>query len=148
MPTARRSRTLAADPEAIWRIVGDPSHLARWWPRVERIEGARRGAFTQVMRTKKGRSVRADFHVAESERARLLRWAQDVEGTPFERFLAFNETSVLLESAGDGATKVTLESRQKLKGLSRMGGGGFMLKRATRKSFDEALDALEALVAP
>ena len=147
MPTARRSRVLSASPEAVWRVVGDPSHLARWWPRVERIEGARRGAFTQVMKTKKGRNIRADFHIAESDRARLLRWVQDVEGTPFERFLAFNETSAELERAGDGTTKVTLESRQKLKGISRLGGGGFMLKRATRGQFDDALDRLSELVA-
>ncbi len=145
MPTTRRSRTVAADPETLWRIVGDPAHLARWWPRVDRVEGARRGDFTQVMRTKKGRNVRADFHVAESDGPRLVRWVQDVEGTPFERFLALNETSVALDPR-DGGTHVTLEARQKLKGLSRLGGGGFMLKRATRKALDEALDGLERLV--
>ena len=144
MPTARRSRTVAADPEAIWRIVGDPSHLSRWWPRVERIEGARRGDFTQVLRTKKGRPVRADFHVAESERPRRLRWVQDVEGTPFERFLALNEMALELAPEG-GGTKVTLSSQQKLRGLSRVG-GGFMLKRATRKQLDEALDGLERIL--
>ena len=146
MAVARRSRTVAASPEALWRVVGDPANLARWWPRVERIEGARRGEFTQVMRSKKGRLVRADFHVAESQRTKLLRWAQDVEGTPFGRFLTLNETSVALSAADGGGTRVTLESRQQLKGLSRMGGGGFMLKRATKKSFVEALDALEELV--
>jgi uncharacterized protein YndB with AHSA1/START domain len=143
MPVARRSRTIEVAPEDLWRVVGDPSHLVRWWPRVERIEGVGRGAFTQVMKTKKGRNVRADFHVVEADRPRLHRWAQDVEGTPFERFLALNETTVELEPR-DGATRVTLTARQKLRGLSRVG-GGFMLKRATAKQLEEALEGLERI---
>ena len=38
MPTARRSRTVAAPPERVWGTVGDPYHLPRWWPRVTRVE--------------------------------------------------------------------------------------------------------------
>ena len=146
MPQASRSRVIAATPDELWRVVGDPSHLARWWPRVERVEGVRRGTFTEVMRTKKGRNVRADFHVVEADRPRRHAWAQDLEGTPFERFLALHEVAAELEPVEDGATRVTLTSRQKLRGLSRFGGGGFMLKRATRRQLDEALEALEGLV--
>ena len=144
MPVASRTRVIAATPERLWRIVGDPSHLARWWPKVERIEGVRRGAFTEVMRTKKGRAIRADFHIVEAERQQRFVWTQDVEGTPFERFLSLNEVAADLETEGDG-TRVTLTVRQKLRGLSRVG-GGFMLKRATRRQLDEALDALAGLV--
>jgi carbon monoxide dehydrogenase subunit G len=122
-------------------VVGDPSHLARWWPKVERVEGVGRGAFTQVMKTKKGRNVRADFHVVDADRPRLHSWAQDLVGTPFERFLALNETTIELEPV-DAGTRVTITARQKLRGLSRIG-GGFMLKRATTKQLDEALDGLE-----
>jgi uncharacterized protein YndB with AHSA1/START domain len=146
MPRVSRSRTIAASPEELWRIVGDPSHLARWWPKVERIEGARRGHFTQAMRTKKGRTIRADFHIVDAERPRRHVWTQDLAGTPFERFLSLNETEVVIEPAGD-RSEVTLASRQKLRGLSRVG-GGFMLKRATKKQLDEALASLEGLVAP
>ena len=39
---------------------------------------------------------------------------------------------------------MTLEVRQKLRGLSRF--GGFLVKRATRRQLDEALDALERLL--
>jgi uncharacterized protein YndB with AHSA1/START domain len=144
MPVASRTRVIAATPERLWRIVGDPSHLSRWWPKVERIEGVRRGAFTEVMRTKKGRAIRADFHIVEAERQQRFVWTQDVEGTPFERFLSLNEVSAELDAEGDG-TRMTLTVRQKLRGLSRVG-GGFMLKRATRKQLDEAFDALEGLV--
>ena len=38
MPTTRRSRTFAAEPNRVWSIVGDAHHLPRWWPRVERVE--------------------------------------------------------------------------------------------------------------
>ena len=144
MPVARRSRVVGAPPEAVWRIVGDPSHLPRWWPKVERVESLRGANFTEVMRTKKGRPVRADFRTVENVRGKLHSWAQDLEGTPFERFLSLNETVVELEPAGEG-TQVTLSTRQKLRGLSRVG-GGFMLKRATRQGLDEALDGLERLV--
>ena len=144
MPVASRSRTISASPEDVWRVVGDPSHLARWWPKVERVEGARRGAFTEVMRTKKGRTIRADFHIVDTDRPRRHVWTQDLPGTPFERFLTLNETEAVMEPV-DGGTRVTLVSRQKLKGLSRIG-GGFMLKRATKKQLDEALTALEGLV--
>lgn len=144
MPRVSRSRRIAATPEELWKVVGDPSHLARWWPKVERIEGARRGSFTQALKTKKGRTIRADFHIVDSQRPKLHVWTQDIAGTPFERFLTQNETEAALEAAGDG-TEVTLVSRQKLRGLSRVG-GGFMLKRATKKQLDEALDALAGLV--
>ena len=144
MARVSRARTIAASAEDLWRIVGDPSHLARGWPKVERIEGVRRGSFTEVMRTKKGRTIRADFHIVDSDRPRRFIWTQDLPGTPFERFLALNETEALLEAA-DGGTRVTLTSRQKLRGLSRIG-GGFMLKRATKKQLDEALSALEGLL--
>ncbi len=144
MPSVSRSRTVRASPADVWRIVGDVAHLARWWPLVERVEGIRRGEFTQVMRTKKGRAIRADYRVVEMDRGRTMRWAQEVDGTPFERFLALNEMAVDLEPEGDG-TSITISSRQKLRGLSRVG-GGVMLKRATKKQLDEALDGLEKLL--
>ena len=144
MAQVSRSRVMTASAEDVWRVVGDPAHMARWWPKVERVEGLRRGAFTQVLRTKKGRTVRADFHTGDSDRARRYAWTQDLEGTPFERFLTLNEVAALLEPE-DGGTRVTLTSRQKLRGISRVG-GGLMLKRATKKQLDEALDALQGLV--
>ncbi len=88
MPTTKRSRVLDAPPDKVWRIVGDPHHLPRWWPKVRRVEGVSGGRFTQVMRTEKGKDVRADFRVVEQDPPRLLRFVQDVEGTPFEGFCA------------------------------------------------------------
>jgi len=143
VPRARRSRRLAAPPDAVWATVADPYHLPRWWPRVSRVEGVGDTAFTEVLTTDKGRNVRADFRVLESRAPELRRWAQRVEGSPFERILEAAETEVRVEPAGDGAAKVTLTLRQKLRGVARL--GGFIGRRATARQLDEALDGLEAL---
>ena len=144
MPTIKRSRVLEAPPEQVWRVVGDPHHLPRWWPKVRRVEGVTAERFTQVLRTEKGRDVRADFRVLEEEAPRLLRFEQEVEGTPFEGFLRESTTAIEAAPEAEG-TRVTIITRHKLRGLARVG-GGTMLRRATRKQLDEALDALAAVV--
>ncbi len=154
MPTARRSRTIAAPVEQLWDLVSDPNHLPRWWPRVTRVEGVERNAFTEVMRTRKGKVVRADFDmIAKDERTRLLTWAQRVQGTPFARVLSSAETDVSLAPA-ENATEVTIELRQVLAGFSSRFGllaglsphiGGRMVRRAAERTLDEALDGLERI---
>lgn len=141
MPTTRRSRTLAAAPADVWRVVGDPYHLPRWWPRVERVEAVAGERFTELLRAKSGRAVRADFRVAEKRKERLLRFEQELVGTPFERVLTESETVIALEPAASG-TLVSVSVRQRMRGLSRL--GGLMVRRATRRILDEALDGLEA----
>jgi len=142
MPTTRRTRTIAAPPDELWSTIADPYHLPRWWPRVDRVEGVTDKAFTQVLGTSKGRSVRVDFQVLESRSPEVRRWAQDIPGTPFERILTAAETEVRLRPAPQG-TQVVLELSQKLRGFSRF--GGFMVRGAARRQLDAALDALEAL---
>jgi uncharacterized protein YndB with AHSA1/START domain len=142
MSTARRSRTLAAAPQRVWEVVNDAHHIPRWWPGVARVEGVDADRFTKVFMTKRGKPVRADFHVVELEPPWRVAWEQELVGTPFERLLAKAVTEIRLEPDQDG-TRVTLELRQKLRGYSRL--GGFMLKRATRAKLDEALDGLAAI---
>ncbi|HEX8085206.1 MAG TPA: SRPBCC family protein [Solirubrobacteraceae bacterium] len=144
MPTTKRSRVLEAPPERVWRVVGDPHHLPRWWPKVRRVEAVRESGFTQVMRTEKGKDVRADYRIVESAAPHLLRLEQEIEGTPFEGFLQSAATTITADDAGEG-TKVTITTRHKLRGVARLG-GGTMLKRATKKQLDEALAALEEVV--
>jgi uncharacterized protein YndB with AHSA1/START domain len=144
MPKVSRSRTIAAPADALWATVTDPYHLPRWWPRVERVEGVDERGFTQVMRTRKGRSIRADFRWLERREGELCAWAQEVAGTPFERILAAAETEVALSPEGAG-TAVTLTLRQRLRGASRL--GGWMVRGAARRQLDEALSALEGIVA-
>jgi uncharacterized protein YndB with AHSA1/START domain len=143
MPTTRRSRVVAAEPNRVWSVVGDAHHLPRWWPRVERVEGVGKGAFTTVMRSDRGRSVRADYRVTEQRQPHARRWVQDVEGTPFERFLASSETAVEL-APRDGGTEVTLSVRQQMRGMARF--GGFLVRGAAKRQLDEALDGLEQLL--
>lgn len=140
MPRVSRRRRLEASPGDIWRVVSDPYHLPRWWPRIERVEDVGRRRWTEVMRTEKGRSVRLDQRLDASEAPLMRRWKQELDGSPFERVVAEAITEVRLEEAADG-TRVTIELRRRLKGMSRL--GGFMFKRAGRKQLDEALEGLE-----
>lgn len=144
MPSARRSRTIAAPLQLLWEVVEDPHHLPRWWPRVERIEDVDGDAFTEVMKTRKGKLVRADYRArpsADSEHAVV--WEQQLEGTPFARLLSASETHVRMEPV-DGGTSVTIELHQRLTGVFPRF-GGFMVRRAATATIDEALDGLERI---
>lgn len=144
MPTARRSRTIAASHERLWELVCDPHHLPRWWPRVERVEDVADGAFTEVMKTSKGKLVRADFRLRRSDAdASLLVWEQQLDGTPFARLFSSAETRVRLEPAGE-ATDVTIELDQRLSGFFPRF-GGFMVRRAAAATLEQALDGLERI---
>jgi carbon monoxide dehydrogenase subunit G len=145
MPDASRSRTIAAPAEDLWDVISDPHHLPRWWPRVSRVEDVGQDAFTEVLKTAKGKVVRADFELVETdEQARRIMWSQQVEGTPFARLLRAAETEVRLEADTAQATKVTIELRQVLNGgFPRF--GGYMVIRAARATLDEALDGLERI---
>jgi len=134
-----RSRTLAAAPEAVWRLVADPRSLARWWPRVERVKGITADGWTAVLRSERGRAVRADWRLDGQDAPHRRAWAQEIEGTPFAKVLAERRVEARLEPAGDG-TRVTIELRQRGRGMARF--GRFMLRRAARKELDGALDGL------
>jgi uncharacterized protein YndB with AHSA1/START domain len=161
VPTARCSRTIAASADELWLLIRDPHHLPRWWPRVTRVEDVEGDAFTEVMRTTKGKLIRADFNVVQAdEQQRALRWSQRVEGTPFGRLLKSAETEVRLRPldaggagapAADGsqgssgaATEVTIELRQSLTGFFPRF-GGFMIRRAAAATLEQALDGLERI---
>ena len=145
MPTITSRRDVTASPEEVWRLVGDPHHFPRWWPRVDRVEDVKEGRFTEVLiGARSGRAVRADFRIKDKRKERLLRFTQDIEGSPFEKVLKEAETRIELEPAGEG-TKVTIALRQRPRGMARFG-GGTMMRRATGRILDAALDGLEAAV--
>jgi Polyketide cyclase / dehydrase and lipid transport len=121
-------------------VLADPHHIPRWWPGVTRVEGVENERWTEVFVTKRGRPVRADFHLLTSEPPWRRAWEQELVGTPFERVLEEAITEVTLEPAGAG-TQVTLAQRQKLRGYSRT--GGFMMRRATKSKLQEAIEGLE-----
>jgi uncharacterized protein YndB with AHSA1/START domain len=133
---------IAAPMQELWELVCDPHHLPRWWPRVERVEDVADGAFTELMRTSKGKAVRADFLLVRADaQTHTLTWEQQLEGSPFARVLSSSETHLMLQSEGEG-TSVTIELRQRLSGFFPRF-GGFMVRRAAAATLDEALDGLE-----
>ncbi|MCW3065967.1 MAG: Polyketide cyclase/dehydrase [Solirubrobacterales bacterium] len=140
MPTIRVNRTISAPPERIWKVLADPYSLPRWWPRVNRVEGAEPESWTHLLFTKKGRGIRADFVRTAAEPPVRYAWAQQLDGTPFARFLVSAEWEVRLAPGADG-TEVTLELRQKLQGWSRF--APFLFRRAGRRQLAEALEGLD-----
>ncbi len=143
MPVISRSRRVPAAPERIWTLVSDPERLTEWWPGVQRVEDASRQAWTTVLVTPKGRTLRADYTLVDSDHPRRIRWRQEVEESPFERILESAVTELQLEPAGEGATEIKLTQRLGLRGFSRL--GGFQIRRATRRQLQEALNGLGEL---
>jgi uncharacterized protein YndB with AHSA1/START domain len=144
MPTVVRTRTVEAAPQQVWEVVSDPRRLPEWWPQVQRVEDASPSAWTTVVATPKGKSIRLDHTLLGVEHPHRLTWRQEVEESPFERILSESVTEVELEPAS-GGTLVRLTTRLRLRGLSRL--GGLQVGRATGRRLDQALDGLRALAA-
>ncbi len=143
MPVVARTRVVPVPPDRVWDLVSDPHSLPRWWPDTERVEDATPLAWTKVMKTPRGRTVRADFTREQAAEPRTLRWRQEIDETPFEGILHEAVTEVALEREGEG-TRVRIEQRQKLRGKARF--GAFLFRRATARKLDSALDRLEEVV--
>jgi uncharacterized protein YndB with AHSA1/START domain len=144
MPEVTRVRTVAAPPERVWELVSDPFHMPRWWPATARVEDATPDAWTSVLRTPRGATVRADYTRTEAIYERRLAWRQELAESPFERVFASAETALELEPDGDDATRVALTTAERLRGRYRL--GGWIVRRAARRRLDEALDGLAAAV--
>jgi uncharacterized protein YndB with AHSA1/START domain len=141
-----RRRRIAAPTTALWDVVSDPYHLPRWWPRTQRVENVtgatpRDRSWTQVLETKDGRGIRADYRTVDAVAGERFAFEQTVEGTPFERFVRSARTEIKLEPQDSGETKVTLALDQRLRGLSRLGSP--MMRRALGRTLSEALAGLE-----
>jgi uncharacterized protein YndB with AHSA1/START domain len=149
LSSANRSRVLAAPVAEVWKVIEDPFQMPRWWPNVERMEGVEEDRFTQVFKTKRRRTVRADFRVLASEppggdyTSGHRSWTQEVAGTPFERVLHESITEIVAEPA-EGGTKVTIAQRQRLRGYSKT--GALAMRSATVKRLDQALEGLARIL--
>jgi hypothetical protein len=109
---------------------------------VTRVEEATPEAWTTVLTSPKGKSVRMDFtRVAAEEPSRLV-WRQEVEHSPFERILAEATTSVELSAAEDG-TRVAIALDQKPRGWARF--APLQFRAAGRRQVDGAVEGLERL---
>jgi uncharacterized protein YndB with AHSA1/START domain len=151
MARVSRHRTIAAPPGAVWDLVSDPYSLPRWWPRTSRVEnvdakdGGRRSEWTKVLETAEGRGVRADYRcVSAAENERYI-WEQQIEGTPFERHLREYVVEIGLRP-DDGGTRVTLTSRQILRGMSRLGSP--LMRRGQGGILEDALDGIQRALVP
>jgi hypothetical protein len=111
------------------------------------------------MRTKKGKTVRADFELLRVEASeRTVCWEQILDGTPFAAVLASSETEVQLKADGPAAvTEVTIELRQQMSGgravpsgvrssrRANLSWGSRLVRKAAAATLDEALDGLERI---
>jgi uncharacterized protein YndB with AHSA1/START domain len=138
----RRETVVPGAPDDVWGVVSDPNRLPQWWPGVTRVEEATRLAWTTVLTSPKGKSVRLDFtRVAAEEPSRLV-WRQEVEQTPFERILAEATTSLELAPA-EGGTRVAIALEQKPRGWARF--APLQFRAAGTRQVQGALDGLERL---
>ena len=144
MPEVTRARTVAAPQERVWELVSDPFHLPRWWPSTARVEDATALAWTSVLKTPQGKTVRADYTRTAYEAPRRIAWQQELEESPFERIFASALTEVELSALDGGATRVAITSEETLRGRYKL--GGFIVRRAARRRLDDALVGLERAV--
>jgi uncharacterized protein YndB with AHSA1/START domain len=143
--TVRRERRLAAAPAEVWDVIADPRRLPAWWPGVARVEDAGPDAWTTVMKSGKGRAVRADYTRVAAEPPFRIVWRQELAETPFERILAESATEIALAADGTG-TRVRLGLVQRPRGWTRF--APFQLRAAAKRQVQGALDGLTALLGP
>ena len=140
----RRERVVSGAPDDVWRIVSDPSRLPAWWPGVSRVEDASRDAWTTVLVSPKGKSVRADYSLVEAREPERLSWKQEVEESPFERLLSSASTEITLEPESSGGTRVRVSLDQRPRGWARF--SPFQLRAAARRQAEGALEGLAELL--
>jgi uncharacterized protein YndB with AHSA1/START domain len=140
----RRERVVRAAPAEVWRIVSDPTRLAAWWPGVSRVEEASREAWTTVLVSRTGKSVRADYTMVETDEPERVLWRHEVEESPFERLLTESTTEIALEPDAGGGTVVRLTLDQRPRGWARF--SPFQLRAAARRQADAALEGLAELL--
>jgi uncharacterized protein YndB with AHSA1/START domain len=145
MPTVFRKRSVRAAPAEVWKVVSDPERLPQWWPGVRRVEEASREAWTTVLSSPRGKPVRADYTLVESEPLRRLVWRHEVAESPFERILRESLTELVLEPDGSDLTEVGLTLRQRPRGFARL--GLIQLRQAAVRQVEGALEGLDAVVA-
>jgi uncharacterized protein YndB with AHSA1/START domain len=138
----RREIVVPRAPDEVWALISDPAQLARWWPGVTRVEEATTEAWTTVLTSPKGKSVRMDYSRVEATEPTRLVWRQEVEQSPFERILTEATTSVELSAADEG-TRVAIELDQKPRGWARL--APLQFRAAGKRQVEGAVEGLERL---
>jgi uncharacterized protein YndB with AHSA1/START domain len=142
-----RRRRIAAAPAEVWRVVSDPHHMPRWWPgtkRVENVSGEREGlSWTQVLGTRGGRGVRADYRCLRFDDDERFAFEQQLDGTPFAKHLRAMTMELELAPA-EGGSEVSLSRDMRLRGLSRLGSP--LMSRGAGRILNDALAGLDSVV--
>jgi uncharacterized protein YndB with AHSA1/START domain len=140
----KRETVVPQAPNEVWDVISDPAQLPRWWPGVTRVEEATAAAWTTVLTSPKGKSVRMDYTRVRATEPDLLVWRQEVEQSPFERILAEATTSLELSPVEEG-TRVSIALEQKPRGWARF--APLQFRAAGTRQVQGALDGLERLFA-
>ncbi len=133
---------MPAAPEEVWGLVSDPARLAQWWPGVTRVEEATDDAWTTVLSSPQGKSVRVDYSRVETEPERRVVWRQEVEESPFERILASATTEIALAEDA-GGTRVTVSLDQRPRGWARF--APLQFRAAGKRQVKGAVEGLDAV---
>jgi uncharacterized protein YndB with AHSA1/START domain len=140
----RRETVVPRAPDEVWQVVSDPDQLPRWWPGVTRVEDTSAQAWTTVLTSPKGKSVRMDYSRVEATEPTRLVWRQEVAASPFERILEEATTSLELAQTESG-TRVAIELEQKPRGWARF--APLQFRAAGRRQVEGAVEGLERLFA-
>jgi uncharacterized protein YndB with AHSA1/START domain len=140
--TLRQETVVPATPSEVWRLVSDPARLPQWWPGVTRVEEITEDAWTIVLSSPKGKSVRVDYTRVEAEPERRVVWRQEVEESPFERILASSTTEIVLTADAAG-TRVTVSLDQRPRGWARF--APLQFRGAGRRQVRGAVEGLDAV---
>jgi uncharacterized protein YndB with AHSA1/START domain len=138
----RKETVVPAAPEEVWGLVSDPARLPQWWPGVTRVEEASADAWTTVLSSPKGKSLRVDYSRVEAEPERRMVWRQEVEESPFERILASATTEIALAEDA-GGTRVTVSLDQRPRGWARF--APLQFRAAGKRQVEGAVEGLDAV---
>ena len=138
-----RSRRVRAPTGRVWGMIADAHQLPRWWPRTTRVEGVSSSGWTSVLVSDRGRSVRMDWRVEQTDAPRLRVFSQELAGSPFERLMDSHHVRLRLAPDDDGS-RIEIEIERRLRGWARM--APFLVRRAARQEADGALAGLAAAV--
>jgi uncharacterized protein YndB with AHSA1/START domain len=138
----REETVVPATTEEVWGLVSDPARLPQWWPGITRVEEATEDAWTTVLASPKGKSMRVDYSRVETERERRLVWRQEVEESPFERILASATTEVALAPEA-GGTRVTISLDQRPRGWARL--APLQFRTAGKRQVQGAVEGLNSV---
>jgi len=140
----RRERVVSAAPAEVWRVVSDPTRLAAWWPGVKRVEEATGEAWTTVLVSPKGKTVRADYTLVDAREPERVLWRHEVAESPFERLLSESTTEIELSAEAAGGTVVRLTLNQRPRGWARF--SPLQLRAAATRLAEGALEGLAELL--